>query len=468
MKRYQQLAHDIAALIDNGVLTPGERVPSVRQASKTYRVSPATVYQAYFLLENRGLIHAKPRSGYYVCEHASAPVPPSAPVDSPVSTAVDVNDLVFAVMRAIADPAVIPLGSAFPCASLFPMERLCRSLSKAKKQLDAQSLVSQLPQGHHDLRRQIIQRYTLANVPATLDELIITNGALEGLNLCLQAVTQAGDFVAVQAPAFYAPLQALERLQLNAIEIPVDSQGNLDLPFLRRALEKYPIKACWFMTSFQNPLGTTLGEADKQALVELLTQHRVPLIEDDVYSELYFSPRPVKPAKAFDRQGWVMHCGSFSKSLAPGYRVGWTCAGRFAQQVERLKLMTTLSASLPAQAAIADYLQHGGYDRHLRKLRQSLKAQQQQMIAAITRYFPDSCRYKTADGGYFLWLELPPNVDSLKLFHVARSHNISIAPGPIFSARRAFRHCIRLNYGKPWSADIDRAMQTLGRLVAEF
>jgi DNA-binding transcriptional MocR family regulator len=199
--------------------------------------------------------------------------------------------------------------------------------------------------------------------------------------------------------------------------------------------------------------------------VQLLRKHEVPLIEDDVYAELYYGQHAPKPAKAFDTEGLVLHCGSFAKSLAPGYRVGWVAAGRYAQKVERLKLMTSLCASMPAQAAIADYLQHGGYDRHLRKLRNSLEDQLRAMLGAVARHFPSQTRVSQPSGGYFLWLELPEQVDSLKVFKVALAQGISIAPGPMFSPTRRFKNCIRLNYGSPWSDTSERAMETLGKII---
>jgi DNA-binding transcriptional MocR family regulator len=298
-----------------------------------------------------------------------------------------------------------------------------------------------------------------------MEELLITNGALEALNLCLQAVTEPGDLVAIEAPAFYACLQVLERLKLKAVEIPVHPRDGMDLGVLAQTLDKHPVKAVWCMTTFHNPVGASMPEDNKRQLVQLLRRHQVPLIEDDVYAELYYAQQAPKPAKAFDTEGLVMHCGSFSKSLAPGYRVGWVAAGRFARKIERLKLMTSLCASMPAQAAIADYLQHGGYDRHLRKLRYALEGQQASMLAAIDRHFPAQTRVSQPAGGYFLWLELPEQVDSLKLFQIALAQGISIAPGPIFSPTRRFGNCIRLNYGSPWTDSAEGAMRTLGRIV---
>jgi DNA-binding transcriptional MocR family regulator len=469
MKRYEKFADDIAELIRSGVLGPGQRVPSVRYASQTYGVSPSTVFQAYYLLERRGLIRARPRSGYFVNTHAPSPF--SEPVISSHvndSTEVDVSELVFSVLESIKDPSTVPFGSAFPSPTLFPLQRLSRSLASAARDMDPRMVVTDMSPGNPQLRRQIALRYMVGGLMLPMEELLITNGALEALNLCLQAVTEPGDLVAIEAPAFYASLQVLERLKLKAVEIPVHPRDGIDLGVLAQTLERHPIKACWCMTSFQNPMGATMPEAKKQELVELLRRHQVPLIEDDVYAELYYGQQAPKPAKAFDTEGLVMHCGSFAKSLAPGYRIGWVAAGRYAQKIERLKLMTSLCASMPAQAAIADYLQHGGYDRHLRKLRYALEEQQSAMLAAIARYFPAQTRVSQPAGGYFLWLELPPQMDSLKLFQMALAQGISIAPGPIFSPTQRFRNCIRLNYGSPWTEDSEKAMETLGRIVRSF
>ncbi|QXI36300.1 GntR family transcriptional regulator MpaR [Pseudomonas xantholysinigenes] len=469
MKRYERFADDIAELIRSGVLGPGQRVPSVRYASQTHGVSPSTVFQAYYLLERRGLIRARPRSGYFVNAHAPRPFSePQTHAPANESTEVDVSGLVFSILDSIKDPHTMPFGSAFPSPALFPLQRLSRSLASASRAMDPRMVVTDLSPGNPQLRRQIALRYMVGGLMLPMEELLITNGALEALNLCLQAVTQPGDLVAIEAPAFYACLQVLERLKLKAVEIPVHPREGMDLGVLAQTLDKHPVKAVWCMTNFQNPVGASMPEAKKQELVELLRRHQVPLIEDDVYAELYYSQQAPKPAKAFDTEGLVMHCGSFAKSLAPGYRIGWVAAGRFAQKIERLKLMTSLCASMPAQAAIADYLQHGGYDRHLRKLRYALEGQQANMLAAIGRYFPAQTRVSQPSGGYFLWLELPEQMDALKLFHMALAQGISIAPGPIFSPTRRFGNCIRLNYGSPWSDSAEQAMETLGRIVRSF
>ncbi|MFV3384538.1 GntR family transcriptional regulator MpaR [Pseudomonas sp. NY15364] len=467
MKRYEKFADEIAELIRTGVLGPGEKVPSVRHASRTYGVSPSTVFQAYYLLEDRGLIQARARSGYFVREHAKRPLhEPELTAHAAQTTEVDVSELVFSVLASLKDPHTVPFGSAFPSPDLFPLPRLAKSMAHALRMLSPHEIIADMTAGNADLRRQIALRYMVSGVMLPMEELVISNGAMEALNLCLQCVTQPGDLVAIESPTFYACLQVLERLQLKAVEIPVHPREGIDLGALSDSLKQLPIKACWFMSSLQNPLGASMSETKKQALYELLVEHQVPLIEDDVYAELYFGSHPPKPVKSFDREGLVMHCSSFSKSLAPGYRIGWVAGGRYAEQIARLKLMTTISPSVPAQAALADYLQHGGYDRHLRKLRHALEMQQSAMLASAARHFPASTRVTRPSGGYFLWFEFPERLDSLQLLRLALAQGISLAPGPIFSASQGFRHCARLNYGHPWSPRSEQAMEVLGRLVA--
>ena len=469
MKRYEKLADEIAALIRTGLLAPGEKVPSVRHASRTYGVSASTVFQAYYLLEDRGLIQARARSGYFVREHARRPLhEPQLRAGAAQATEVDVSELVFSVLGSLKDPHTVPFGSAFPSPELFPLPRLARSMAQSVRDMPSHAVIADMTEGNPDLRRQIALRYMLSGVRLPLEELVITNGAMEALNLCLQSVTEPGDLVAIESPAFYATLQVLERLKLKAVEIPVHPREGIDLDSLADSLQRLPIKACWFMSSLQNPLGASMSDAKKAALYELLQRHQVPLIEDDVYAELHYGAQPPKPVKSFDREGLVMHCGSFSKCLAPGYRVGWVAGGRHAQRIARLKLMTTISPSVPAQAALADYLQHGGYDRHLRKLRHQLESQQGSMLASAARHFPADTRVTRPSGGYFLWFEFAERVDALQLFRLALAQGISLAPGPIFSATRGFGHCARLNHGHPWTAQSEQAMQTLGRIIDSF
>lgn len=468
MTRYQSLADDLARSIQSGVFKPGERLPSVRQTCAARRLSPSTVFQAYYLLEARGLIESRARSGYYVAARPQLlpPEPETASQPDGDSRSVDVSELVFEVLQSAMHRDVVPFGSAFPSPLLFPLDRLGRATATAALDLDPWSTVDDLTPGLGELRRQISQRYLIDGINVSAEEIVITNGALEALNLSIATVTRPGDAVLVESPCFYAVLQTLERNGLRAIEVPTHPRDGIDLGALESAIRRHAPRACWLMPTFHNPLGATVPEAGKRALVALLAEHSIALIEDDVYAELHFGPKRLLPAKAFDRDGGVMHCSSFSKCLAPGYRIGWVAAGRFRQAIARNKLTTTLNTNVPAQLAITRYLQRGGYDRHLRRLRNALATQQEQYIAAVARHFPDGTRVTRPLGGYFAWIELPPGSDALALQRQALRAGISIAPGPIFSARRGFGHCLRLNFGHPLDERAESALRTLGAMAA--
>jgi DNA-binding transcriptional MocR family regulator len=463
--RYRELAEELADLVARGTLRVGDRVPSVRKLCRERSLSPATVMRAYELLESRGLVEARPRSGYYV---SAQPPPAAEPRHSRPRagrTRVEVNDLVFEILEAARDRDVVPLGSAFPSPALFPWAKLARYLGSSARHMDPWSTVESLPPGNVELRRQIARRYLRFGTRVAAEEIIITSGALEGLTLALQTVTRAGELVAIEAPAFYACLQAIEAAGLKAVEIPTHPREGVDLASLKLVLDRHKVAACWFMTTFHNPLGATMPAEKKRELVRMLAAREIPLIEDDVYAELYFGDERPKPAKAFDAKGLVLSCGSFSKCLAPGYRLGWVAAGRFARDLQRRKITSTLATSVPIQNGIALLLRQEAYDAHLAKLRHALEAQQQGALESLRRHFPRGYAVAVPRGGYFLWVELAEGLDSLEVHQRALESGISIAPGPMFSARREFRNCLRLNCGHPWTAQMDRAIGELGRII---
>jgi len=468
MKKYEALARAIEDLIAAGTFQPGERLPSVRELVANRGVSPSTVFEAYYLLEARGVVEARPRAGYFAKPRASVRDEPAVTQPANGPRAVAVNDLVLEVLGSVRDREVAPLGSAFPSPTLFPLARLARGMGAAMRKLEPARLLQDLTPGNEELRRQIALRYVAHGMVAGADEIVLTSGAMEALNLCLQAVTRPGDAVAIESPAFYGCLQALERLQLKAVEVATHPRLGVQLDSLSAVLQRPDVKACWLMPNLQNPLGASMPLERKKEVVDLVTRHQVPLIEDDVYAELHFGVRRPQPAKAFDRNGWVMHCSSFSKSLAPGYRLGWAAAGRFARDVERLKLTGTIAVAVPSQVAILAFLQHGGFDKHLRQLRATLAERQALALRSIARHFPAGSRATQPEGGYFLWVELPEQVDALALQRLALSHSISIAPGQMFSADRRFRHHVRINYGHPSASQLEAALKTLGQLAASL
>ncbi len=470
MKRYEKLAEEITQSIQLGTLRKGDKLPSVRQVKLERGISASTVFKAYYLLEAKGLIVARARSGYYVSKGATTiPQIVMPTVDGNLTiTDVDVIDLVFNILSSVRHKEVIPFGSAFPSPDLFPLAKIAKHLGAAARKMDPWLTVKDIGIGDANLRRQIALRYLMDGMTIPAEEIIITSGALEGLNLCLSAVTKPGDCVIIESATFYAALQAIERNGLKAVEVPSHPQYGIDLESLELVIQQYQPKACWLMTNFQNPTGSLMPNEHKKQLVELLTNYQIPLIEDDVYNELYFGKYKPLPAKAFDQAGIVMHCSSFSKCLAPGYRIGWVAPGKYAQAIERLKLTTSIAVSVPTQIALAGYLSEGGYDRHLRGLRHQLMMQQIVFIEILESCFPKGVQLTKPDGGYFLWVKLPHGVNALQLHQIALSRNISIAPGPMFSASQKLTQYMRLNYGHVINERSAMALRELGNMIVEL
>ena len=468
MKLYQQFAHEVAQMIAGGQLKPGERLPSVREARARRGISAATVFQAYQLLERDGLVLARPQSGFYVNAQLADPartMPSSSTHEG--AAEVEVSDLVFQVLAQVRARGIAPLGSAFPGPDLFPLARLARAANRGLGAMDPAAIVEHLSPGHPRLLEQIGLRYRIDGIRLAANEIVVTHGALEALNAALQVTTRPGDTVIVESPTFYAALQAIERLGLKALPVPTSPESGIDLDALETALSRQPVAACWLMPNFHNPTGAVMPDAAKRALVQMLAKRDIPLIEDDVYAELYYGSQRPRPAKAFDDSGRVLHCSSFSKSLAPGYRIGWVAGGRYAEAIQRLTLMTTLSASLPAQTALMHYLEEGGYERHLRRLRGMLHGRMTTALGEIAARFPSGTRLSRPRGGYFAWVELPDRVDAMRLHHAALANGIGIAPGHLFSPDARFARFIRINCGHDERTTLP-AIRRLGELAHDL
>lgn len=467
MKKYQRLAQQIISQIELGVWLPGDKLPSLREQVASSGMSFMTVGHAYQMLESQGRIVARPQSGYYVAARPTIhqPAPPAQVMRDEV---VDINTYIFDVLQASRDPSVVPFASAFPDPRLFPLQQLNRSLANVSKTATAMSVIENLPPGNVDLRHAIARRYAQQGMNISPDEIVITAGALEALNLSLQAVTEPGDWVIVENPCFYGALQALERLKLKALSVATDVREGIDLSALEQALNDYPVKACWLMTNSQNPLGFTLSAEKKAQLVALLTRHNVTLIEDDVYSELYFGREKPLPAKAWDKQDMTLHCSSFSKCLVAGFRIGWVAAGKHARRIQQLQLMSTLSTSSPMQLALVDYLATKRYDAHLRRLRRTLAERKQQAWQSLLRHMPAGVKIHHNDSGYFLWLELPEQLDAGRLSEKALTHQISIAPGKMFSTSNIWTPFFRFNTSWGWGEREEQAVVQLAGLIREM
>jgi len=465
---YQEVADKLARLIQEGVLRPGEKIPSLRKVSGQYGVSLTTAIQAFIQLEDRGLVEGRPKSGFFVRVQPKPIKEPAfqrQPAASSI-TQVSVGGLQSRLFDAAMVPRILPLGGAVPVPELLPMVKLNRSLAAVARRQGKSGVAYDMPPGSEVLRREIVKRTLNAGATLLPQEVITTCGATEALMLCLRAVTQPGSVVAVESPAYFGALHALEELGLRAVEIPTDPEHGMDLDALEVALTQHDISACLVVPNFSNPTGSLMPDAHKRSLVQMLAEREVPLIEDDVFGELHHGPHRPHLAKSYDEKGLVMLCGSFSKSLAPGYRVGWVAPGRYYDRIKALKLTTTLATPTLPELAIADFLANGGYDHYLRSARAFYAANTKRVGQAIRLAFPEGTQVSQPQGGFVLWVEMPTGVDALRLQDEALAHEINIAPGPMFSANQGYRNCVRISCGVPWTERLHHALQTLGKLAA--
>jgi DNA-binding transcriptional MocR family regulator len=464
--RYEQLAERIVEMVGNGALPPGTRAPSVRAVSAQHQVSISTVLQAYRMLEDRGVLVARPQSGFYVAIGGrGARALPAASRPRAKASTVSISGAVSALLEHASNSSLVPLGCAVPDATLLQSRKLDLALARLARHQGEACNVYGPARGDPQLRREIARRATRLEHALSPDDVVITNGCTEALMLALTAVTTRGDTVAVESPTYFGLLHTLEVLGLKALEVPTDPTHGLDVVALARLLDTETVAACLVSSSFNNPLGATMPESGKRALLSLLARHRIPLIEDDIYGDIHFGRERPKPFIALDGGANTIYCSSFSKSLAPGYRIGWIATRAYAQSVLERRIAFSLCGPVLTQAALADFLAGGAYDAHLRRIRRLFEENLARMTRAVEQSFPHETRVSRPAGGFVLWLELPKRFDSRALFDQALELGICFAPGDVFSPGRRYRNCLRLSAGHVWNDRIDDGVRRLGRLA---
>ncbi|MBS1615810.1 MAG: PLP-dependent aminotransferase family protein [Bacteroidetes bacterium] len=463
---FLRIARQLERQISDEVLHVGERLPSVRMLSRQQGISVSTALQAYAHLESKGLIMARPQSGYYVrFSPGMAPERPalSKPATSPINRNVDA--LIFEVFSNLTDPRITRFSLSVPAPELLPVARLKKAMMQALNDTPGNGTCYEEVVGNLELRRQIARWAMHWNGKLSEEDLITTSGAMNAIAYGLMALTKPGDLVAVESPCYFGTLRLLHSLGLKVLELPTHPDEGISIPDLKKALDIHPVKLCLFVTNFGNPLGHCMSDEAKRELVQLLAERNLPLIEDDLYGDVWFGKRRPMSCKSFDEAGLVLWCGSISKTLAPGFRVGWIAPGKFFDSVKRLKMYHSITSASPEQAAIGSFLATGNYDRHLRGLREVLQANCLQYIRCIREYFPEGTRVTHPQGGFILWVELDQRLDTHLLYQAAIRQRISIAPGAMFSMQPRYQNCMRLSYGMPWTPALEKALQKLGTLA---
>jgi DNA-binding transcriptional MocR family regulator len=468
--RYQQVADHISDQINSGLLKAGEKTPSVRQCANEMGMSISTVIRGYELLQDQMLIEPRPQSGFYVRPQFQPSKIPEISQPKVHPSEVNIDNLAVNLLQLTQDKNLIQLGTAPPNTDVPSVKQLNRIMAKVIRENDNLNDYDP-PPGNKNLRRQIARRMLNAGINVQPDEIIITNGCQEAMTLCIRAVTKPGDTVVIESPSYFGTLKAIESMGLKALEIPTDAKTGISRTALELAIREWNVSACILTPNYSNPLGYCMSDDDKKELRSILKEKNIPIIEDDIYSELTYGTQRPKAIKAFDESGDdsnVLLCSSLSKSLSPGLRIGWAIPGPWLEKVTHLKVTSSMAgATLPALTA-ARYLEMGIFDRHLRQMKRFYKEQRDYFLHLVSLHLPKEIRLTHPEGGYVIWLELNKKIDSMVLYEQALKEKICIAPGPLFSVSGQYKNFVRINYGKATKQELEQAMIVLSRLIASY
>ncbi|MEP7095276.1 MAG: PLP-dependent aminotransferase family protein, partial [Flavobacterium sp.] len=374
----------------------------------------------------------------------------------------DLIDLVYGDMRA-KDVTMLSLG--FPSNELLPIAKLNKGMIQAMRSLPNSGTSYEDIQGNLNLRKEIARwSFTWGGSP-TEEDIITTPGCVSAISHCLMTLTKPGDTIITESPVYFGVLQLAKSLGLYVMELPTNMTTGIELEAVKKAISTKKVKACVLMSNFSNPSGSMMPNEHKKEIVRLMEFHNIPLIEDDIHGDLYFGTSRPTNCKTYDESGIVLCCSSVSKTLAPGYRVGWVLPGKFKKEILRTKLYHTISSPTITHEVVGDFLKNGRYENHLRKIRQILNHNCNNYINTVLESFPTGTKVSQPQGGFFLWVELDKKMDTADFYHLAMKHHISIAPGRIFSFQNQFSNCMRLSFGLPWTNELRQSIQTLGKLV---
>lgn len=461
---YNEIANGIAGQIRRGVLKSGDRLPSVRMLCDKHAISMNTAKRVFQELEAQSLIEAKPQSGYFVSRlpYLKLPLPE---VSRPSSSANnnEPDELISKVYANMGNNDLTLFSVGVASGDLLPLAKLKKEIIQATRELRDGGTAYEPLQGNAKLRRMIAVRSLTWGGNLHENDLVTTNGGMNALSFCLMAVGKPGDTIAVESPAYPGTLRLAVSLGFKVLELPTHPITGIEIDALKKAIPK--INLCLLVPNFNTPLGGCIPDENKKEIVALLSKHNIPLIEDDIYGDLYFGPLRPKCCKSFDEEGNVLWCSSISKTLAPGYRVGWAAPGKYKEKLLKLKLMHSISSPSIMQEAVANFLATGKYDNHLRHLRRTLQDNYQNYVHAIAQYFPEGTKTSRPQGGLSIWVEFNKGIDTAELYDLAIKQRISISPGRMFTLQNQFENCMRLCIGLPWSTEIKSKLKQLGNLV---
>lgn len=463
---YIKIARSIELQILNDVLKTGDKLPSIRMICRQHGVSMSTAQYAYYELEAKALIESRPQSGYYVSETFKKKLALPGASRPEIKTVVKSPADLFGNASNRDEKIYTQFSRGIPSAFLLPIAKLKKATAQAVRDLPGGGTMYEPLQGNEKLRTQVAKWSFSWKGNLSDKNIVTTAGCISAISYCLMALTKRGDTIAVESPCFYGILQLAQSLGLKVLELPASPETGVDMTALKKIVQKTKLAACLFVSNFNNPFGSLMPDEHKREAVKLLAKYNVPLIEDDIYGDIYFgSHRPVC-CKSYDEEGMVLWCSSVSKTLAPAYRVGWVAPGKFLDAVMKLKLFHSLNSTPIPSEVIGSFLESGRYESHLRKLRRILHTNYLQYVRVIGGHFPAGTKISRPQGGLSLWVELPKKIDTIDLYNTAVNRKITFSPGSMFTLQKQFSNCMRLSFGLEWNEKTENSLQLLGRLAA--
>lgn len=457
--KYETIGKFFEDQILSGVLAVGQKLPSIRNLTTQFKISINTATNVFWWLEKKGLVYSKPQSGYYVANipaYQQELIEITDPLLKP--STLSTHELTTKVLHTINAKNITQLAISLADESYLPVAALKKAMTKNLPHLNYNSI-----QGSEILRKGIGQYSYAWGGKIKPNQVITTHGAIGALGLALKAVTQPGDIIALESPSYFGLFHLAESFGLKVIELPSHPIEGVSISSLEKVMPK--IKTAIFIANFNSPMGSLIPDENKKRIVELFHEYNKPLIEDDLYGDIYFSGSRPKPLKYFDKNGTVLWCGGFSKTLAPGFRVGWIVAESYFDDLMKIKAANMIATVGFGEHAIGEYILSGKYEKHLKQLRFFFQNNYFQLVESIAKHFPNSTKLSQPQGGLSLWVSLPEHINTSLLFEKALKQKIAFAPGRIFSLQNKYENCMRINLGLPFDNTVDAAIKSIGKML---
>lgn len=469
---YRQIAEQLREQIASGQLPEGHRLPTERELAKTLGLNRSTVLAAYAELKADGLVDAHVGRGTVVLPQrfgarASGAVQPFSFRQITRRTAgAEPEPIIRDLLELGSVPDVIPLSVGLPAPELLPVTAVRELQDRLLSERGAQALLHSPTEGIGPLRESLARLMADRGIACEADEVLVTTGSQQGLDLLARVLLDPGDPVVVEQPTFFGALEIFRNAQARLLPVPVDAEG-MQVDALEELLGRHRPKFIYTLPTFQNPSGTSLSLARRKRLLELAYRYQVPVVEDDLYSELRYEGDALPSLRSLDTAGYVIHLSSVSKVLFPGLRIGWVVAPRpFLRTLALAKQAIDLHSGTLGQFLVDGFLREGHWAPHVEKVRKAYAAKRKAMLDALLEVRPRGLKWARPAGGFYVWCSFPARVSSSRLLSRAARERVSYLPGEacLIGEPGGERH-LRLNFSYPPLRQIRPGIERLARAL---